>query len=142
MVEVDPAQREARAREVRHEVVAQLTVGAHRTFRILFAVQWAVALLLAWTHPAAGQSRFAIALILWGSAQVAEATRGAVGSIPREQHEAAAALGFGWVGRHRFVILPQAYRRLLPPLVGLLVNIIQNSTLAAVIGGSHSAERR
>jgi polar amino acid transport system permease protein len=33
------------------------------------------------------------------------------------------------------VILPQAYRRLLPPLVGLLVNIIQNSTLAAVIGG-------
>ncbi|HET7812549.1 MAG TPA: ATP-binding protein [Steroidobacteraceae bacterium] len=66
MVEVDPAQREARAREVRHEVVAQLTVGAHRTFRILFAVQWAVALLLAWTHPAAGQSRFAIALILGG----------------------------------------------------------------------------
>ena len=42
-----------------------------------------------------------IALILWGSAQVAEATRGAVQSIPREQHEAAAALGFGWVGRHR-----------------------------------------
>ena len=77
----------------------------------------------------------AIALTLWGSAQVAEATRGAVGSIPREQHEAAAALGFGWVGRHTFVILPQAFRRLLPPLVSLLVNIIQNSTLAAVIGG-------
>jgi len=76
-----------------------------------------------------------IALILWGSAQVAEATRGAVQSIPREQHEAAAALGFGWVGRHRSVILPQALRRLLPPLVSLLVNIIQNSTLAAVIGG-------
>jgi polar amino acid transport system permease protein len=76
-----------------------------------------------------------IALTLWGSAQVAEATRGAVQSIPREQHEAAAALGFGWVGRHRSVILPQAYRRLLPPGVSLLVNIIQNSTLAAVIGG-------
>jgi polar amino acid transport system permease protein len=76
-----------------------------------------------------------IALVLWGSAQVAEATRGAVQSIPREQHEAAAALGFGWVGRHRSVILPQAFRRLLPPFVSLLVNIIQNSTLAAVIGG-------
>jgi polar amino acid transport system permease protein len=76
-----------------------------------------------------------IALILWGSAQVAEATRGAVQSIPREQHEAAAALGFGWIGRHRSVILPQAFRRLLPPFVSLLVNIIQNSTLAAVIGG-------
>lgn len=76
-----------------------------------------------------------IALTLWGSAQVAEATRGAVRSIPREQHEAASALGFGWVERHRSVILPQALRRLLPPLVGLLVNIIQNSTLAQVIGG-------
>jgi polar amino acid transport system permease protein len=77
----------------------------------------------------------AIALVLWGSAQVAEATRGAVQSIPHEQHEAAAALGFGWVGRHVFVILPQALRRLLPPFVSLLVNIIQNTTLAQVIGG-------
>jgi len=76
-----------------------------------------------------------IALVLWGSAQVAEATRGAVQSIPREQHEGASALGFGWVGRHTSVILPQALRRLLPPFVSLLVNIIQNSTLAQVIGG-------
>src|SRR5919108_2926968 len=76
----------------------------------------------------------AIGLTLWGSAQVAEATRGAVQSIPREQHEAAAALGFGWVGRHVHVVLPQASRRLLPPLVGLLVGIIQNSTLAQVLG--------
>jgi polar amino acid transport system permease protein len=77
----------------------------------------------------------AIALVLWGSAQIAEATRGAVVSIPHEQHEAAAALGFGWAGRHRYVILPQALRRLLPPYVSLVVNIIQNSTLAGVIGG-------
>jgi polar amino acid transport system permease protein len=77
-----------------------------------------------------------IALSLWGSAQVAEATRGAVESIPREQHEASAALGFGWVGRHLFVILPQALRRLLPPVVSLLVGIIQNTTLAQVIGAT------
>jgi polar amino acid transport system permease protein len=81
-----------------------------------------------------------IALTLWGSAQVAEATRGAVQSIPREQHEAAAALGFGWVGRHAFVILPQAFRRLVPPLVSLLVGIIQNTTLASVIGASELLE--
>ena len=77
-----------------------------------------------------------VALTLWGSAQVAEATRGAVQSIPHEQHEAASALGFGWVGRHAFVILPQAFRRLLPPLVTLLVGIIQNTTLATVIGAT------
>ncbi|HEX5027759.1 MAG TPA: amino acid ABC transporter permease [Gaiellaceae bacterium] len=82
----------------------------------------------------------AIALILWGSAQVAEATRGAVQSIPREQHEAASALGFGWLGRHAFVIMPQALRRLLPPLVGLLVNIIQNTTIVQVIGAPEILE--
>ena len=82
----------------------------------------------------------AIGLILWGSAQVAEATRGAVQSIPREQHEAASALGFGWVGRHAFVIMPQALRRLLPPLVSLLVNIIQNTTIAQVIGATELLE--
>jgi His/Glu/Gln/Arg/opine family amino acid ABC transporter permease subunit len=77
----------------------------------------------------------AIALTLWGSAQVAETTRGAVQSIPSEQRDAAAALGFRWVGSHAYVILPQALRRLLPPLVSLLVNIIQNTTLVGVIGG-------
>jgi polar amino acid transport system permease protein len=82
----------------------------------------------------------AIGLTLWGSAQVAEATRGAVESIPREQHEAASALGFGWVGRHAFVILPQALRRLLPPVVSLLVNILQNTTIAQVIGASELLE--
>jgi len=81
-----------------------------------------------------------IGLTLWGSAQVAEATRGAVQSIPREQHEAAAALGFGWAASHAFVILPQAFRRLLPPLVSLLVNIIQNTTIAQVIGASELLE--
>jgi polar amino acid transport system permease protein len=90
----------------------------------------------------------AIGLTLWGSAQVAEATRGAVQSIPREQHEAAAALGFGWLGRQRSVILPQALRRLLPPLVSLQANVIQNTTIASLIGvtellatGQRSVER-
>ena len=75
-----------------------------------------------------------VGLILWGSAQVAEATRGAVESIPQAQHEAASALGFGWLGRHVFVILPQAGRRLQPPMIGLLVNVVQNTTIAGLIG--------
>jgi polar amino acid transport system permease protein len=99
-------------------------------------------------HRFAAVTGAALGLTLWGSAQVAEATRGAVQSIPREQHEGAAALGFGWVGRHRSVILPQAFRRLLPPLVSLVANIIQNTTIASLIGvtellatGQRSIER-
>jgi polar amino acid transport system permease protein len=81
-----------------------------------------------------------ITLTLWGSAQIAEATRGAVQSIPRAQHEAASALGFGWVARHLYVILPQATRRLLPPLVSLLVGIVLNTTLIQIIGGAELLE--
>ena len=106
------------------------------TIFIMFFALPAVSLSLRFDALTAG----AIALILWGSAQVAETTRGAVQSIPREQHEAASALGFGWVGRHAFVIMPQALRRLLPPLVGLLVNIIQNTTIVQVIGASELLE--
>jgi polar amino acid transport system permease protein len=76
----------------------------------------------------------ATGLSLWGSANVAEVVRGAVQSVPQGQSAAAAALGFGWPGRMRHVILPQATRRALPPLVGLVVNLIQQTSLAAVIG--------
>jgi polar amino acid transport system permease protein len=106
------------------------------TIFIMFFALPAVSLSLRFDALTAG----AIALILWGSAQVAETTRGAIQSIPREQHEAASALGFGWVGRHAFVVMPQALRRLLPPLVGLLVNIIQNTTIVQVIGASELLE--
>ena len=70
MIEVDSAQREARAREVRHDVVAQLTVGTHRTFRVLFAVQWPVALILAWNTSPPGEARFLFTLILGGMLSV------------------------------------------------------------------------
>jgi polar amino acid transport system permease protein len=76
----------------------------------------------------------ATGLCLWGSANVAEVVRGAVQSVSRGQADAATALGFPWAGRMRYVILPQAARRALPPLVGLVVNLTQQTSLATVIG--------
>ncbi|GHH88876.1 ABC transporter permease [Streptomyces sulfonofaciens] len=76
----------------------------------------------------------AVGLSLWGSANTAEVVRGALRSVPRGQDEAAAALGFSWTGRMRYVLLPQATRRALPPLIGLVVNLTQQTSLAAVIG--------
>jgi signal transduction histidine kinase len=62
--EEETTQREARAREVRHEVVTALTVSTHRTFAVLFAVQGPAALLLAWNSSQPGESRFLFTLIL------------------------------------------------------------------------------
>lgn len=76
----------------------------------------------------------AIGLTFWGSANVAEIVRGAVQSISATQLQAGRALGFSWLRTMRYVILPQAVRRSLPPMVGLLTNLIQSTTLAALIG--------
>ncbi len=75
-----------------------------------------------------------IGLTLWSSANIAEIVRGAVQSIPVQQHEAAAALGFNPARAMLFVVLPQALRRLLPPLVGQLTVVIQSTTLASIVG--------
>lgn len=90
----------------------------------------------------------AIGLTLWASANVAEIVRGAIASIPRDQFIAGAALGLGWPKVMTLIVLPQAFRRMLPPLVGMVVNLIQTTTLAAVIGvldvleaGKRSVER-
>ena len=74
-----------------------------------------------------------IGLSLWASANIAEIVRGSVASIARGQHEAATALGLTWPQSMVFVIVPQAVRRMLPPLVSLLTNLIQSSALAAII---------
>jgi signal transduction histidine kinase len=62
--QVDSTQREARARDLRHEVVAQLTEGTHRTFRLLFAVQWGVALVIAWNSSQPDESRVLFTALL------------------------------------------------------------------------------
>lgn len=76
----------------------------------------------------------AIGLTLWGSANISEIARGAVQSIPATQHRAATALGLNDMQKFIWVIIPQAARRMLPPLVSFLAHLIQNSTLAGLIG--------
>jgi signal transduction histidine kinase len=64
VIEVDPTQREARAREVRHDVVATLIGGTHLTFRGVFAAQWLIAAALAWKSSLPGESRLMFTMIL------------------------------------------------------------------------------
>jgi signal transduction histidine kinase len=99
VVELDSAQREARAREVRHEVVAQLIVGLHRAFRILFAIQWVVAVLLAWNSAVPGDQRFWVTLILGGMLCVPanQFTRGAPLAWWTRHWVAITQIGWSWL---------------------------------------------
>ena len=75
-----------------------------------------------------------IALSIYTAAFIAEDIRSGIRAVPREQMEAARSQGFGYVGAMRHVILPQAVRITVPPLIGQFLNATKNSSLAMTIG--------
>ena len=74
------------------------------------------------------------ALSLNVAAYLAETLRSGIESIERGQWEAADALGLSPLERMRFVVAPQAIRRVLPPLANEFITLIKDTSLAAVIG--------
>ena len=75
-----------------------------------------------------------IGISLYSAAFIAEIVRASVGSLPRGQWEATAALGLSRGTTLRRVVLPQALRVALPPLTSEYLGIFKNSTLAVAIG--------
>jgi general L-amino acid transport system permease protein len=79
-------------------------------------------------------ARAQIALILFAAAYLAEVVRGGLQAIPRGQYDAAAAIGLGYWGAMRSVILPQALRIAVPPLVNTFVGFFKDTSLVLIIG--------
>lgn len=75
-----------------------------------------------------------IAFTIYASAFLAEIWRGAIEAIARPQWEGSASLGMTRLEQMRHVIVPQALRAALPPTVGFLVQIVKNTSLAAIVG--------
>ncbi|WP_394244181.1 amino acid ABC transporter permease [Vibrio astriarenae] len=74
-----------------------------------------------------------IALSVFTAAYVAEIIRAGIQAIPKGQMEAARSLGMNYVQAMVYVILPQAFKRTLPPLAGQFINLIKDSSLVSVI---------
>ncbi|MCU0523407.1 MAG: amino acid ABC transporter permease [Elainella sp. Prado103] len=75
-----------------------------------------------------------LALTLNSAAYIAEIVRGAIQSIELGQHEASESLGLGSVQTMRYVIFPQAFRRMIPPLGNEFISLLKDTSLTAVIG--------
>ena len=78
--------------------------------------------------------RAQLAMILFAAAYLAEVVRGGLQAIPRQQDEAAQALGFNYWQRMGFVILPQALRISIPPLVNTVIGFFKDTSLVVIIG--------
>jgi len=75
-----------------------------------------------------------LCLGIFTSVRVAEQVRAGINSLPRGQRMAGTAMGLTQAQAYRYVILPQAFRIILPPLTSELMNIIKNSSVALTIG--------
>jgi general L-amino acid transport system permease protein len=78
--------------------------------------------------------RAQLAMILFAAAYLAEVVRGGLQAIPRQQEEAAQALGLTYWQRTRYVILPQALRISIPPLVNTFIGFFKDTSLVVIIG--------
>ena len=76
----------------------------------------------------------AIGIGLFMSARVAEQLRAGIGSLPRGQKMAATALGLTTAQAYMYILLPIAFRIILPPLTSEFLNTFKNSAVASTIG--------
>ena len=75
-----------------------------------------------------------LCLGLFTSSRVAEQVRAGITSLPRGLSNAAKALGLTGFQRYRYVILPMAFRIVLPPLTSESMNLVKNTAVAITIG--------
>jgi len=75
-----------------------------------------------------------LCLGIFTSVRVAEQVRAGINSLPRGQRMAGIAMGLSEGQAYRYVILPQAFRIILPPLTSEFMNVIKNSSVALTIG--------
>jgi general L-amino acid transport system permease protein len=78
--------------------------------------------------------RAQIAFILFSAAYLAEVVRGGLQAMPKGQGEAADALGLNYWQKTGFIILPQALRLVIPPLVNTAIGAFKDTTLVLIIG--------
>jgi polar amino acid transport system permease protein len=102
---------------------------------------------MVWTHPdikgvldALGIADRVVAgialLSVFTAAYLSEILRGGLESIPQGQLDSARAVGFDRLQVFRYVVFPQALRRVLPALAGQFVDLVKSSSLLSVIGTS------
>jgi glutamate/aspartate transport system permease protein len=75
-----------------------------------------------------------VCLAFFTSSRIAEQVRSGIQSLPRGQRNAGYALGLTQLQTYRFVLLPMAYRIIIPPLTSELMNLIKNTAVAYSIG--------
>ncbi|MDM0110772.1 amino acid ABC transporter permease [Variovorax sp. J22R133] len=119
------------------ESIRNIPLLAHMLFWYFGAPELLPERIKAWLYSGNIEAVSAIiALTLYTAAYMAEDIRSGIRAIPSVQFEAGRALGFGFLATMRRVILPQALRITVPPLISQTLNLWKNTSIATVIGAA------
>ncbi|HUV06868.1 MAG TPA: ABC transporter permease subunit [Spirochaetia bacterium] len=86
------------------------------------------------THLSSEFTALLLGLVIYTGAYIAEVVRAGILAVPKGQTEAARAQGFKRIQILRLIVLPQAFRVIIPPLINQYLNLTKNSSLAIGIG--------
>lgn len=82
----------------------------------------------------AGETVSIIVFSLWGAAEMGDIVRGALESLPKHQIESGRAIGLSFWGLYRYILIPQAVRRMLPGAINLATRMVKTTSLVVLIG--------
>jgi glutamate transport system permease protein len=86
--------------------------------------------------------RFAvIALTIYTASFVAEAVRSGINSVQSGQAEASRSIGMSFGQTLRLVVLPQAFRNIIPPLASVFIALLKNTSIASAFGVAEALQR-
>jgi len=81
-----------------------------------------------------GETVSVIIFSLWGAAEMGDIVRGALESLPKHQVESGKAIGLSFWDLYRYILIPQAVRRMLPGAINLATRMIKTTSLVVLIG--------
>ena len=81
-----------------------------------------------------GEAVAVVVFSLWGAAEMGDIVRGALVSLPKHQMESGKALGLSFWGLYRYILIPQAVRRMLPGAINLSTRMVKTTSLVVMIG--------
>lgn len=81
-----------------------------------------------------GEAAAVLVFTIWGTAEMGDLVRSALQSVPVHQYESSKTLGLSGVQMYTGIVIPQAVRSLIPPVMNLTTRMIKTTSLVAMIG--------
>ena len=126
------------SRTSKYKIVLFLNRVYLEAFRIIPTLVWLFILYFGVTTALnvnlSGEAVSIIVFTLWGAAEMGDIVRGALQSLPKHQIESGKALGLNNFQLYRYIMIPQAVRRMLPGTINLATRMVKTTSLVVLIG--------